>query len=104
MTAFPISENYFCWWLTTQTAWNRLHAVPGDALTPEQMHDAIDQGEPNILRTACGRTLALTYAGIGSRLGMPRCAHCCRTLGIPAGNGTPVNEAWVKREAKGGDQ
>lgn len=92
MTAYPIEENTNCWWLTTRKAWNRLHAIPGDDITQEQHRAAIDYGDPLTRKAACGQTLDLTYPGLHSRFGLPRCAHCCRTLGIPTGNGTPVNE------------
>lgn len=92
MTAYPIEENAHCWWLTTRKKYNRLHAVPGDAITGENLRDAIDWIEPLIRKAACGQTLDLTYAGMFSRFNLPRCAHCCRALGIPAGPGTPCNE------------
>jgi hypothetical protein len=97
VTAFPIKENGFHWWLTTFKGWHRLHAVPGDALTVEDHRAGIDEGEPYIRTTACGRTLALTYAGLVSRFSMPRCAACCDAVGVPRGRGTPVNEASEKR-------
>ncbi|MEO3869355.1 hypothetical protein ABGB18_11035 [Nonomuraea sp. B12E4] len=83
--------------MTTFKGWHRLHAVPGDALTVEDHHAAIDAGEPYVRTTVCGRTLPLTYAGMVSRFSMPRCSACCEALGIPRGNGTPVNEAAEKR-------
>ncbi|MEV8639489.1 hypothetical protein AB0395_48590 [Streptosporangium sp. NPDC051023] len=100
MTAYPIPENHGHWWLTTRRSWSHLHAVPGGNLTPDDLHDSIDWADPLERQTACGPVLDLTYAGIGSRFSMPRCAHCCRTLGIPAGRGTPVNEAAEKRLAE----
>lgn len=97
MTGFPIKENAGCWWLTTWESWNRLHAVPGDTMTADEMHDAIDDGQPIERRTACGPVLGLTYAGLVSRFSMPRCAHCCKALGIPTGDGTPCNEKAEQR-------
>lgn len=92
MTAYPVEENGLHWWLATWKGSHHLHAVPAAAITTEQLHAARDECEPLTRKTACGRTLGLTYPGLGSRFGLPRCAHCCRTLGIPAGNGTPCNE------------
>lgn len=100
MTAYPIPENHAHWWLTTWKAYNRLHAVPEAALTVEAHRHAIDDGEPVVRRTACGRTLSLTYPGLFSRFSLPRCVPCCRRLGIPIGPGTPVNEAAERRLAK----
>jgi hypothetical protein len=99
VSAYPIEANHGAWWLITRSGWNRLHAVPGGDLTPEQLHEAIDWGDPLIRRVACGPELSLAYPGLGSRFGMPRCVHCCATLGVPQGNGTPVNEAAEKRLA-----
>lgn len=93
MTAHPNAENAGHWWLTTRSAWRRLHAVPADRITPEELQDALDDCEPLTRMTACGRTLRFTYPGLLSRFGMSRCAHCCRALGIPAGEGTPCNAA-----------
>ncbi len=99
MTAYPIPENASAWWLTTRRAWSRLHAVPGDSLTVEDHREGVDTGDGVERRTACGRTLRLVYAGMFSRFSMPRCESCCRKLGIPPGDGTPVNEAAEKRLA-----
>lgn len=92
MTAYPIEENVNCWWLTTRKKADRLHAIPGGDVTGENLRDAIDWIQPLIRKAACGRTLDLTYPGMSSRFGLPRCAHCCRALAIPAGLGTPCNE------------
>lgn len=104
MTAYPIKENGFAWWLTTMRGWERLHAVPGESLTVEEHREGIDYGEGVERRTACGRLLLLTYAGVFSRFSMPRCESCCRKLGIPSGSGTPVNEAAEKRLAAEAEQ
>lgn len=91
MTSHPIEENAGHWWLTTGK-WQRLHAIPGNAITPEQMRAAIDDAQPARAVSACGLQRPWDMPGIGSRFGLPRCPHCCRTLNIPAGRGTPVNE------------
>ena len=41
--------------------------------------------------TVCGLHGYLSYPGVFSRLGMPRCAHCCRMLKISRGVGVPKN-------------
>ena len=91
MTSHPIEENAGHWWLTTGK-WRRLHAIPGNAITLEQMRAAIDDAQPARAASACGLDRPWDMPGIGSRLSLPRCPHCCRTLGIPTGRGTPVNE------------
>ncbi|HEY5990455.1 MAG TPA: hypothetical protein VIV12_29310 [Streptosporangiaceae bacterium] len=93
MTSHPTAANGFAWWLVTGK-WNRLHAVPGAAITRDQIEMAIEFGwrlEPTAT-ALCGLDASWTMPGTFSRLGLPRCAHCCRRLRIPPGNGTPANE------------
>jgi hypothetical protein len=95
VTAYPVPANRGHWWLTTQPAWSRLHAIPGHAINPadEDMMEALCGAPWPVLRAACGLEKPMTMPGVSSRLGMPRCGHCCRRLGLEAGNGTPANEA-----------
>lgn len=41
--------------------------------------------------TVCGLRGSLAMPGFPSRLGLPRCRHCCRIVGVPMGNGAPYN-------------
>lgn len=93
MTAYPIPANHDYWWLTTWLSWDRLHAVPRDAVDPDD-EDACDvlRSEGPVLTARCGIARPMAWPGMFSRLGLPRCAHCCRALGIPRGQGTPANE------------
>lgn len=91
MTSHPIPENAGHWWLCCGK-WERLHAIPANAITPQRMRDAIDTNEPLHHRAACGLQSGWWMPGIGSRLGLRRCIPCCRTISIPPGNGTPANE------------
>lgn len=97
MTSYPTPANAGHWWLTPPT-WNRLHAVPADAWDLERA-----ERESEYMRlpavAACGQHAEWTMPGVLSRLGMPRCVWCCRTLGVPAGDGTPANQ--THRDAKG---
>jgi hypothetical protein len=43
-------------------------------------------------RTVCGLSGYLTIPGLFSRMGLPRCAHCCRMTGMPPGTGSPKND------------
>jgi hypothetical protein len=95
VTHHPTADNHFNWWLTAWGNWRRLHAVPGDTLTQQEHRDAIDHGEPIVRFTTCGVRIDLAVPGIGARRLMRRCVPCCRLLGIPAGRGTPANEADV---------
>ena len=79
-------------WLVL-SGWNRLHRVSDDIVWDGD--DGIQQdGEDmrhGIGTTLCGRKGSLTMPGIVSRMGLPRCAHCCRLAGIPRGDGAPAN-------------
>ncbi|MCP2339200.1 hypothetical protein [Actinomadura rupiterrae] len=94
MTAMPTADNHGHWWLTTFAARNRLHAVPATAPDPDD-EDACEALRLNelTLTARCGVTTVMAWPGLFSRLSRPRCAHCCRALGIPRGHGTPGNEA-----------
>lgn len=94
MTLMPTADNLRHWWLTTAASWNRLHAVPGDAVDPND-ENALELLRANelTLTARCGVRAVMAWPGVFSRLGRARCGHCCRVLGIPSGNGTPGNEA-----------
>ncbi|NEA22661.1 hypothetical protein [Actinomadura bangladeshensis] len=93
MTAMPNPANRGLWWLTTAAAWNRLHAVPPTAVDPDD-EDACDRLRSNELplTAVCGIRAVMAWPGLSSRLSLPRCAGCCRKLGIPRGDGTPCND------------
>ena len=94
MTSYPTEANNFCWWLTTVRSWNRLHAIPGSAVDRDD-EDAMEAlcGAPwPVLTAVCGCVAEWTMPGVFSRMGQPRCGHCCRKVGIAKGNGTPANE------------
>jgi hypothetical protein len=98
MTSHPIPENAGHWWLTCGK-WRRLHAIAGQAITSEAMRISIDAARPLPARAACGlRRRWWWMPGLFSRLGRRRCTPCCHALGIPAGYGTPVNEASLKED------
>ncbi|MEU3683734.1 hypothetical protein AB0E99_22740 [Streptomyces sp. NPDC030592] len=97
MTAHPISENAGHWWLVSGK-WRRLHAIPGQAITRQQIRDSIDENRPLLARAACGMRRRWWLPGLFSRLGRRRCTPCCTALGIPPGYGTPANEADLNRK------
>ncbi|WP_435113349.1 hypothetical protein [Nocardiopsis synnemataformans] len=98
MSSFPVPTNHDHWWLATG-AWRRLHAVPRQVFNPddEDVVDALTEwpGPPG--RSVCGQDRGWQLPGVFSRLGCPRCAHCCDRLGIARGNGTPMNEGPQQR-------
>jgi len=72
-------------WLVFPRSWTALHRVA--TIEWEGGEDMI----AGTGATVCGRRGRMIMPGFMSRLGLPRCAHCCRRLGIPAGNGAPFN-------------
>ena len=97
MTSYPTERNHGMWWLTPWKRWNRLHAIPREAIDPgdeEALEDLRAEGITT--KAACGITTRWAWPGLFSRLGKDRCAHCCRALGIPVGYGTPGNETSRK--------
>jgi hypothetical protein len=99
MTAHPISENAGHWWLVSGKE-RRLHAVPGQAISLQQMRAGIDECQLIPARAACGMSRRWWMPGLFSRLGRRRCTPCCRTLGILAGCGTPANEKALLEDAR----
>lgn len=90
-------------------SWRVLHRV---AVIDEENHQ--DYNGPDATayerlvsirgRTCCGARGHLVMPGLFSRLGMARCAHCCRIAGVERGSGIPGNgddagpmDAWQVR-------
>lgn len=69
-------------WLVFPDSWDRLHRVAEIEWDDEDMTGGYGV-------TVCGRRGRLIMPGLISRLSLPRCAHCCRMLGVPRGNGSP---------------
>ena len=99
MTAHPIPENVGHWWLTCGK-WRRLHAIPAAAIdkTNEDVMDRLCEPPGARARAACQLRRGWRMPGLFSRLGRRRCTPCCHALGIPAGYGTPANEASIKED------
>lgn len=93
MSSFPTEKNHHHWWLVTGTRWNRLHALPEalwDRWDDEQVDLLCDYPGPTAT-ALCGYEGPWQMPGVFTRIGAPRCAHCCRKLGIERGDGTPNN-------------
>ena len=76
-------------WLVTPT-WNRLHRC---------MVLEVDEDDlPRAGVAVCGYSGPLAMPGFCSRVGLERCAHCCRILGIPRGKGAPYNSGEPYRD------
>jgi hypothetical protein len=72
-------------WLVIPGTWSKLHRVTGGRTDEE--HIAV-----NYATTACGLApRRMVMPGVISRLGLPRCAHCCKKLGVSRGDGAPFN-------------
>lgn len=71
-------------WLVLDS-WNRLHRVV------EIDHDELEREGFAMGVAACSVYGRFQVPGVLSRLGLPRCAHCCRAVGVPVGNGNTLN-------------
>lgn len=75
----------------------RLHAP-----TPEIVKHYDDWGEDTDIENCgvdhgavpalCGRVGGWSIPGVFSRMGVPRCARCCKLSGLPRGDGSPKND------------
>ncbi len=81
----PLSGQPFCRWLVLPVSWNRLHRIA--EMNWEDGEMIAGRGV-----TLCGRRGRMCMPGVCSRLGLPRCAHCCRLAGVPRGDGVPWNQ------------
>lgn len=77
-------EHWRSRWLVFPRSWNRLHRVSEMQWEDEDMIRGTGT-------TLCGKSGDLVMPGPVSRLGLARCAHCCRLAGIPRGDGAPFN-------------
>jgi len=85
-------EHWHSRWLVLPS-WDRLHRVSDDIVWEDG--EDMRQGSGT---TLCGRQGFLSMPGIFSRMGLPRCAHCCRLAGIPRGDGAPFNQDISERD------
>lgn len=74
------------WMVIRGSRWDHLHRVA------EVVHDLNPVHVGVYGRTVCGLWATLLMPGFGSRMGCPRCAHCCDRLGLARGDGVPYNE------------
>lgn len=89
----PPSEGWRFRWCVTKS-WNRLHRVVSGTLKRDDFVGF------RFGKTACGLTGDLQMPGVLSRMGLERCAKCCKAAGIPKGRGAPFNSLrGSKREA-----
>jgi hypothetical protein len=82
-------------WLADYKA-ERLHFFAEFSST-ESWDTLVDAGSLE-LTPACGVTARYHAPGVFSRIGMPRCGPCCDVIGLPAGDGCPIND----KELNGG--
>lgn len=81
-------------WVVTRS-WRRLHALPYGPWTQEQAAEITFEWRlPGPVRLACGQIAVMAcIPGVFSRMGLPRCAGCCRATGMPPGAGSPKNDS-----------
>ena len=78
------ADNWRSRWLVDRR-WNALHRI---ASIEWEEPDEMIAGEGI---SVCGRQRRFFMPGIFSRMGLKRCAECCKLLGIPRGDGAPFN-------------
>jgi len=94
-TPLPLSDDHWrSRWLVLPS-WNRLHRV-SEIVWEGEGEDDKRSGHGV---TLCGRKGYLQMPGILSRMGGPRCAHCCRLAGVPQGDGAPFNQDIPEKTA-----
>ena len=99
-TRQPLPLSDYHWhsrWLVLPS-WRVLHRVSDDMVWEGDDADDMRQGTGT---TMCGRKGFLTMPGIFSRMGLARCAHCCRLTGVPRGDGAPFNQDIEERQHVG---
>ena len=89
-------------WVYLEPRGRSLHRVASTIMPPgDQEADGLIpigiQGS-----TACGKIGRLSMPGVLSRMHAPRCARCCRLVGIPTGHGEPFNQAPFTEEQRNG--
>ena len=93
ITVPSFGDNWRRRWLVARS-YERLHRIA--VVETEDWDGDGENGVGASGRTVCGLTGWFAMPGIFSRMGRPRCAHCCDRLRIPRGDGAPANsdEAW----------
>jgi len=86
-----LSKNHWASRWLVLPSWNRLHRVSEIEWDKEYGGKIRGHG-----KTVCGREGFLMMPGVMSRLGLPRCKHCCWSMGIPPGEGNPYNHSKGK--------
>lgn len=84
------ARNLWAWdWGVSQTGYVLHHArqITFDGVYGETAGQVV---------TSCGRNIWLTIPGIATRMGAPRCVHCCKAVGYPTGNGSPKNDDRIE--------
>jgi hypothetical protein len=76
-------EHWRSRWLVTGR-WTVLHRIASIAWDDDDLIGG--DGE-----AVCGVRGRFRMPGIFSRMGLPRCARCCKRLGVPVGGGAPFN-------------
>lgn len=79
--------------------WDRLHHT---TLTAEQYEELGNwsqihtEDDPPITLTCGSKTPSIYIPGLFTRMGAPRCCHCCDRLSYPRGSGSPKNDDTLR--------
>jgi hypothetical protein len=90
MKPAPIPDIDWQWRWVYTLGGDLLHRVAGTFSPPDSESEEFYTGVPIV--TVCGRYSRASMPGVMSRLGRPRCKHCCKGAGVPQGVGNPFNE------------
>lgn len=98
-TETPISPKYG--WLQSRSGivLHHIHGVDLDTWNEWWEQESVPGYKHPEVVAACGRRFAASLPGIFSRMGAPRCRGCCTRLGLPQGDGAPVNDVELNSEA-----
>lgn len=88
------------WLYTKADEYAFLHYIAEVTAWDEKFFDAYDAQftGPKPWTSLCGLNVLFVAPGLFSRLGAPRCEECCKELGIPSGEGCPINDKKLHDE------
>jgi len=76
-------------WFQTMNGYS-LHFLPLADSQGEWWEEAAEDGGKDGV-AKCGLAARFFTVGLFSRMGAPRCKACCKAVGVPFGDGVPMN-------------
>lgn len=83
--------------LPSSNALHRISEIEWGVYSDGELEYMKDEQISGYGKAVCGAKGDFQMPGMFSRMGRPRCKHCCRLLGIPDGHGAPYNsyQEWA---------